>query len=49
MTEARVIRVGIAPLFLLTLSLSRSEVGVHAGFAIHIYKFGLHVGLSAID
>lgn len=49
MTEARVFRIGIAPLFLLTLSLSRSEIGVHAGFAFHIYKFGLHVGLSAID
>ena len=49
MTEARIIRIGIAPLSLLTLSLSRSDLGVHAGFAFHIYKFGLHVGLSSID
>lgn len=42
-------RVGVSPLFLLTLSVSRSEVGAHLGFAIHIYKFGLHVGLSSID
>lgn len=49
MTDARIIRIGIAPLFLISLSLSRSEIGVHAGFAFHIYKFGLHVGLSAID
>ncbi len=47
--DAHVFRIGIAPLFLLTLSLSRSDLGVHAGFAFHIYKFGLHVGLSAID
>lgn len=49
MTEIRAIRMGIAPLFMLTLGLSRSEVGVHANIAIHIYKFGLHFGLSAID
>ena len=45
----RTFRFGVSPLFLLTLTLSRSEIGVHAGFAFHIYKFGIHMGLSALD
>jgi len=49
LTEIRAFRVGIAPLFLLTLGLSRSEVGVHLSLSFHIYKFGLHMGLSSID
>lgn len=47
--DVRAIRIGIAPLFLFTMTLSRSEVGVHAGFSLHIYKFGFHMGLSLID
>jgi hypothetical protein len=47
--ETRVWRVGIVPLFILSLNLSRSEIGGHCNVSIHIYKFGLHFGLSAIN
>lgn len=49
MIEQRAIRIGIAPLFLITLGLTHSEVGVHAHLSLHIYKFGLHLSLSSID
>lgn len=49
MVDLRCIRIGIAPLFLISIGLSRTEIGVHLSLAIHIYKFGLHLGLSSID
>jgi hypothetical protein len=47
--EARVLRFGVSPLFLFTLTLSRHENGTHAGLSFHIYKFGVHLALSTID
>lgn len=49
MTEARVFRVGIPPLFMINLCLMRYDGGAQATITIHIYKLGLHMGLSSID
>jgi len=47
--DIRVWRIGIAPLFLLTFSLSRTQTGAHMNLSFHIFKLGFHVALSIID
>lgn len=47
--DVRVWRIGVAPLFLLTFSLTRSQTGAHMNLSFHIFKLGFHVALSIID
>lgn len=47
--EMRVWRIGLAPLFLLTFSLSRTQTGAHMNLSFHIFKLGFHFALSIID
>lgn len=45
----RVWRIGLAPLFLLTFSLTRSQTGAHMNVSLHLFKLGFHFALSIID
>ena len=47
--KMRVWRIGVAPLFLLTFSLTRSQSGAHMNVSLHLFKLGFHFALSIID
>lgn len=49
MIEHHIARIGIPPLFMINLCLMRYDGGAQATITIHIYKLGLHMGLSSID
>ena len=49
MIEHHIARIGIPPLFLIYIGLTRYDGGVQANIGIYIYKLGFHMGLSSID
>lgn len=48
MRDGHLIRLYLGPLGF-TCILTRTELGAHFHFTIHLFKLGLHFGLSASD
>lgn len=49
METTRVWRIGVLPVFCITVTLSRTEYGAQVGFALQLYKLGLHFYMSLMD
>jgi hypothetical protein len=49
MLDIRTIRVGLPPLLVFSLALSRSDTGAHVTLSIFTFKLGFHFGLSMGD